>query len=66
MVTHAFNSSTWEAEAGNLFEFKARLVYKLSPGQLGLHIETLSGKQKKKKKRKEGNHFELGTGGAHL
>jgi hypothetical protein len=29
MVTHAFDPSTWEAEAGR-FEFKASLVYKVS------------------------------------
>ena len=27
MVAHAFNPSTSEAEAGDLFEFEARLVY---------------------------------------
>jgi hypothetical protein len=26
-VAHAFNSSTWEAEAGGISEFKASLIY---------------------------------------
>ena len=30
MVTHAFNPSTWEAEAGG-FEFETSLVYIVSP-----------------------------------
>ena len=31
VAAHAFNPSTWEAEAGR-FEFKASLVYKVSSG----------------------------------
>ena len=27
---HTFNPSTWEAEAGDLYEFEARLVYRVS------------------------------------
>jgi hypothetical protein len=30
MVVHAFNPSTWEAEAGRSLEFKASLVYRVS------------------------------------
>ena len=30
VVVHAFNPSTWEAEAGRLSEFQASLVYKVS------------------------------------
>jgi hypothetical protein len=30
MVAHAFNPSTWEAEAGGIFEFEASLVYRVS------------------------------------
>jgi hypothetical protein len=45
-MAHAFDPSTWEAEAGG-FEFEANLVYKI-PGQPGLHRETLSRKTKKK------------------
>jgi hypothetical protein len=42
MVVHTFNPSTWEAEAGQISEFEASLIYKVSPGQLGLYRETLS------------------------
>jgi hypothetical protein len=30
VVAHAFNPSTWEAEAGCFSEFKASLVYRVS------------------------------------
>jgi hypothetical protein len=30
MLAHAFNPSSWEAEAGRFLEFKASLVYKMS------------------------------------
>jgi hypothetical protein len=30
VVAHAFNPSTWEAEAGGSHEFEASLVYKVS------------------------------------
>jgi hypothetical protein len=30
VVVHAFNPSTWEAEAGLISEFEASLVYKVS------------------------------------
>jgi hypothetical protein len=30
VVAHAFNSSTWEAEAGGFLRFKASLVYRVS------------------------------------
>jgi hypothetical protein len=29
-VAHAFNPSTWEAEAGGSYEFEASLVYRVS------------------------------------
>jgi hypothetical protein len=41
-MVHAFNPSTWEAEAGRSLEFEASLVYKVS-----------SIKQKKKKEKKK-------------
>ena len=45
MVAHAFNPSTWEAEAS--------LVYKVSSRTArGLHRETLSRKERKKKEKK--------------
>lgn len=51
MVLHAFNLKTWEVEADRLIsEFEPSLVYKTSPGQPGLHKDTLI----KRKKRKEG------------
>jgi hypothetical protein len=30
VVAHNFNPSTWEAEAGEFFEFEASLVYRVS------------------------------------
>jgi hypothetical protein len=30
MVAHAFNPSTWEAEAGRFLSFEASLAYKVS------------------------------------
>jgi hypothetical protein len=30
MMVHAFNPSTWEAEAGRFLEFEASLVYRVS------------------------------------
>ena len=42
VVAHAFNPSTWEAEAGRFLSFEARLVYRVSPGQPRLYRETLS------------------------
>ena len=31
MVAHVFNPSTWKTEAGGFLEFKASLVYRVSP-----------------------------------
>jgi hypothetical protein len=42
VVTHTFNLSTREAEAGGLSEFKTSLVYRVSSRKAGLHRETLS------------------------
>jgi hypothetical protein len=41
VVVHAFNPSTWEAEAGGISEFKASLVYKVSSRTARLNRETL-------------------------
>jgi hypothetical protein len=41
-----------EAKAGEIFEFKASLIYRIVPGQPGLHKETLSQKNQKKKREK--------------
>lgn len=36
-MAHTFNSSTQEEEAGYLCEYKATLVYKVSPGRPGFY-----------------------------
>jgi hypothetical protein len=46
MVEHAFNPSTWEAEAGGFLSSRPEL-----------HRETLSLKTKKKKKKKKKGSF---------
>ena len=56
---HAFNPSTWEAEAGGFLSSRPTWSTKGVPGQPGLHRETLSRKTKqnktKNKKRKKAN-----------
>jgi hypothetical protein len=53
-MVHAFNPSTWEAEAGGFLSSRPAWSTKLVPGQPGLHRETLSQKNKQKtKERKE-------------
>jgi hypothetical protein len=49
MVAHAFNSSTWEAEAGGFLSLRSAW----SPGQPRLYRETLSQKNKKQKTKKK-------------
>jgi hypothetical protein len=51
VVAHAFNPSTWEAEAGEFLSSRPAWSTKRIPGQPGLHRETLSRKTKKKKKK---------------
>jgi hypothetical protein len=51
VVAHAFNPSTWEAEAGGFLSSKPAWSTERVPGQPGLHRETLSRKTKKKKKK---------------
>ena len=53
MVAHAFNPSTWEAEAGEFLSSRLTWSTEWVPGQPGLHRETLSRKTKKKKKKKK-------------
>ena len=48
VVVHAFNPSTWEAEAGGFLSSRPAWSTKLVPGQPGLHRETLSQKTKTK------------------
>jgi hypothetical protein len=49
MVTHAFNPSTWEAEAGGFLSLKPVWSTEWVIGQPGLHRETLSQKTKQNK-----------------
>jgi hypothetical protein len=49
VVVHAFNPSTWEAEAGRSLSSRPAWSTEWVPGQPGLHRETLSRKTKKKK-----------------
>jgi hypothetical protein len=46
LVVHAFNPSTWEAEAGGSLSLRPVLSTKCVPGQPRLHRETLSQKTK--------------------
>jgi hypothetical protein len=58
VVTHAFNPSTREAEAGGFLSSRPAWSTDRVPGQPGLHRETLSrktNKKKKKERRKEGS-----------
>jgi hypothetical protein len=55
VVAQAFNPSTWEAEAGRFLSSRPTWSTELVPGQPGLHRETLS--QKDKKKKKKSFHF---------
>jgi hypothetical protein len=49
MVVHAFNPSTWEAEAGGFLSSRPAWSTELVPGQPGLYRETLSGIKEKTK-----------------
>jgi hypothetical protein len=46
VVAHAFNPSTWEAEAGGFLSSRPAWSTEQVPGQPGLHRETLSRKTK--------------------
>jgi hypothetical protein len=48
VVAHAFNPSTWEAEAGGFLSSRPAWSTKWVPGQPGLHRQTLSRKTKTK------------------
>jgi hypothetical protein len=50
VVVHAFNPSTWEAEAGRFLSSRPAWSTKGVPGQPGLHRETLSRKTEKEKR----------------
>jgi hypothetical protein len=45
VLAHAFNPSTWEAEAGGFLSLRPAWSTKCVPGQPGLYRETLSQKQ---------------------
>jgi hypothetical protein len=47
VVAHAFNPSTWEAEAGGFLSSRPAWSTERVPGQPGLHRETLSRKTNK-------------------
>lgn len=42
MMAHAFNPSTWKAEAGECIEFEASGVHKANSKTASIHRETLS------------------------
>jgi hypothetical protein len=50
VVAHAFNPSTWEAEAGGFLSSRPAWSTEWVPGQPGLHRETLFRKNKNKNK----------------
>jgi hypothetical protein len=53
VVTHAFNPSTWEAEAGRqISEFEVSLVYKVNSITARATQRNPVSKKKKKKKKK--------------
>jgi hypothetical protein len=51
VVAHAFNPSTWEAEAGRFRSSRPAWSTERVPGQPGLYRETLSRKKKNKKQK---------------
>jgi hypothetical protein len=53
VVAHAFNPSTWEAEAGGFLSSRPAWSTKWVPGQPGLHRKTLSRKTKQNKQTKK-------------
>jgi hypothetical protein len=59
VVAHAFNPSTWEAEAGGFMSLKPAWSTEWVPGQPGLHRETLSRKTKTKNRQKSSQCFYL-------
>ena len=52
-VVHAFNPSTWEAEAGRFLSSRPAWSTECAPGQPGLYRETLSPKKNKNQKIKQ-------------
>jgi hypothetical protein len=55
-VAHAFNPSTWEAEAGRFLSLRPAWSTKWVLGQPGLHRETLSRKNPNQTKQTKKEH----------
>jgi hypothetical protein len=55
VVAHAFNPSTWQAEAGGFLSSRPAWSSEWVPGQPGLHRETLSQKNQTKPNKKRDN-----------
>jgi hypothetical protein len=53
VVVHAFNLSTWKAEAGGFLGLRPAWSTERVPGQPGLHREALSQRIKKQNKTKQ-------------
>jgi hypothetical protein len=53
VVAHAFNPSTWEAEASGFLSSRPAWSTKRVPGQPELYRETLSQKKEEKKKKRK-------------
>jgi hypothetical protein len=53
VVAHAFNPSTWEAEASRFLSLRPVWSIEFVPAQPGLHRETPSQKNKKQKNLKQ-------------
>jgi hypothetical protein len=58
VVAHAFNPSTWEAEAGDLCEFEASLVYRGSSRIVRAQRNLVSNKTKTKTKKTKQSKME--------
>jgi hypothetical protein len=57
VVVHAFNPSTWKAEAGGFLSSRPAWSTERVPGQPGLHRETRKKKKTKNKTNKNKNSF---------
>jgi hypothetical protein len=53
VVVHAFNPSTWQAEAGGFLNSRPAWSTKLVPGEQEIYRETLSWKKKKEERKKK-------------
>jgi hypothetical protein len=54
-MVHAFNTSTWKAEAGGSLSLRSAWSTERVPGQPGIYREILSGKSRNKTKAKTNN-----------